>query len=349
MGSGRKTVFYTITSVLTAGFLLLIYSFRTNIGRVLMPFLIAALAAYILNPLIKYLESRNIPRKYGILLAYLFFLLFLSAAVFFVVPEIINNVKDLISAIPDITSSYQDAFNSIISVIRSSNWPSDIKEILYREIDNGVIMIQDFIINSLRNVLSVIVEAVTMFFDFMLAMFITYYLLKDAHYIKNSTLLIFPRRWRRGISEVGRSIDSVLSNFIQGQLLIALIVAVMEVTGLLIAGIRYPFALGLIGGAANIIPYFGPIIGAVPAVAVALIDSPLKAVWAILVFVVVQQIENAFISPRIIEGKLGLHPVTTILAVLLGGEFFGVVGMLLAVPAAAIFKVLFVSVVKAIV
>ena len=105
MASGRKTAFYIIITVSAAGFLLLVYIFRTGIGKVLTPFIIAAMAAYILNPVIKYLESRKVPRKYGILLAYLFLLLILSAAVFFVVPQIINNVKDLTGAVPEITSS----------------------------------------------------------------------------------------------------------------------------------------------------------------------------------------------------------------------------------------------------
>ncbi len=129
----------------------------------------------------------------------------------------------------------------------------------------------------------------------------------------------------------------------------ALIVSTMEVIGLFIIKVKYPIILGIVGGIANIIPYFGPIIGAVPAVAVALIQSPVKALWTIIVFTIVQQIDNAFISPKIIEGRLGLHPVTTILAVLAGGEFLGITGMLVAVPIVAILKVIAKRLVEAIV
>jgi len=84
-------------------------------------------------------------------------------------------------------------------------------------------------------------------------------------------------------------------------------------------------------------------------VAVALIDSPVKAFWTVVAFLVIQQIDNAFISPKIIEGRLGLHPITTILAVLAGGEFFGIIGMLVAVPVTAVLKVILKRLIEAIV
>lgn len=146
-----------------------------------------------------------------------------------------------------------------------------------------------------------------------------------------------------------REINDILSNFIQGQLLTAAIIGVMETVALFIVGVKYAPILGIIGGISNIIPYFGPFIGAIPAVAVALIDSPVKVLWTVVAFVIIQQIDNMFISPKIIEGRLGLHPVTTILAVLVGEEFFGIIGMLLAVPVTAVIKVILKRSVEAIV
>jgi len=141
----------------------------------------------------------------------------------------------------------------------------------------------------------------------------------------------------------------ILSCFIQGQLLTALIIGIMETVALAIIGVKYSPILGFIGGISNIIPYFGPFIGAIPSVAVALIDSPVKAFWTVVAFLVIQQIDNAFISPKIIEGRLGLHPITTILAVLAGGEFFGIIGMLVAVPVTAVLKVILKRLIEAIV
>jgi predicted PurR-regulated permease PerM len=192
-------------------------------------------------------------------------------------------------------------------------------------------------------------KAVTIFLDLTLSLIIAYYFIKDSKSFRDGFLSLVPRKWRNGLVNTGREINQILSNFIQGQLLTALIVGILEALGLLLINSKYPFILGLIGGIANIIPYFGPFLGCLPAVALALIESPIKALWTIVIFALVQQIDNAFISPKIIEGKLGLHPLTTILAVLIGGEFFGIIGMLVAVPIFAIIKVILKRSVEAIV
>lgn len=99
-----------------------------------------------------------------------------------------------------------------------------------------------------------------------------------------------------------------------------------------------PWLLGLLGGLSNTVPYIGPVIGAVPAVFAALMVSPVKAIITVLLFVLVQQLDNNFISPKIIEGRLGLHPVASIIVLFIGGEFFGFAGVLFAIPAYAILR-----------
>jgi len=159
---------------------------------------------------------------------------------------------------------------------------------------------------------------------------------------------MLPRRWRNGLAGICKEVSNILAGFIQGQLMTALIVGILETMGLMVIKMKYSLVLGMIGGLANIIPYFGPYIGLLPALAIALTVSPMKAVWTIVIFMGVQQIDNNFITPKMIEGKLGLHPVATIFAVLVGGEFFGIIGMLLAVPAMAILRVLVNKTVEAI-
>jgi predicted PurR-regulated permease PerM len=331
------------------GLFLFFYYFRAKVFKIITPFILAAIISYLLHPMVIKLERKRIKRTFGILLIYLFFSLTVASIILFVLPEVIRNVRELIVTIPEITSRYQVLFNNFISTIQSSDWPPDIKNTIFREIENGLAMFQLIAIDTLRGILVKLVGTITTLFDVVLAMIIAYYLIKDAEFFKESFLSLTPRRWRNGMVGTGREINLILSNFIQGQLLTALIVGTMEMAGLSIVRVKYPLILGVIGGIANIIPYFGPILGAIPAVAIAIIDSPTKALWTVLVFVIIQQIDNAFISPKIIEGKLGLHPVTTILAVLIGGEFAGIFGMLVSVPIAAIIKVIFKRAVEAIV
>lgn len=336
----KKTYFYIVLAFAVTMVFWFFIRYRADVGKIILPIIYAMVIAYLMRPLVRRLENKGIKRATGIIMVYLLFILGLLAVTVFILPELINNTRELIRTVPEITVNSQKLFDKAMSMIRYSDWPADVKNAILGEIEKGTYKVENFALDALRSTLTKLIEIITMFFDIVLAMFIAYYLMKDAEQFRESVLSITPRSWRNWLTGTGREISSIMSGFIQGQLLTALIVGILEVIGLYIAGVKYPLILGLIGGIANIIPYFGPFIGAIPAVAVALIDSPVRAVWATVVFIIIQQLDNAFISPKIIEGKLGLHPVTTIMVVLIGGQFFGILGMLVAVPIAAILKVI---------
>lgn len=326
-----------------------IYVYRSKIGRIVSPFLIAIVISYLVYPLVVRLERKNIPRTKGIILVYSVMILVFSAVFVFIIPELISNTRQLINALPEIISQYQALFNELISSLKNSRLPDEIKDMMFKEINSGAELAQNYIANGLKKTMYGLADMVTVLLDVLLAMVIAYYFIKDSEAFKFLALSIVPRKWRKDIILAGREINAVLSNFILGQLLVALIVGAIEVAGLILLRVKYPVILGVIGGITNVIPYFGPIIGAIPSVAVALLESPLKALWTIILFTVVQQIDNVIITPKIVEGRVGLHPVATILAVLIGGEFFGIIGMLVAVPVAAMLKIIITRIIEALV
>ncbi|GFP32311.1 hypothetical protein HKBW3S42_00617 [Candidatus Hakubella thermalkaliphila] len=116
----------------------------------------------------------------------------------------------------------------------------------------------------------------------------------------------------------------------------ALIVWIMCSLVLIILGVDYPILLGMIAGLFNVIPYLGPVVGAVPAAIIALLDSPIKALLVVVLFFVVQQIDNALISPNVMKHYVGVHPVVAIFSLIAGGVLFGLWGILLAVPLVAV-------------
>ena len=345
----RKFILYTLLIIIILLVLLFLYVYREKVVKIITPFLIAIVIAYMVNPMVIRLEYKNVPRKTGVLLIYLGFVITLAAVSVFVIPEVINNTRELLDTLPVIITKYQNFLNGIISYIQTSKWSGDIKLIIFQEVQDLGLAAQNAITGRLKKSLSALVATAELFFDIALAMVIAYYFIVDAGFFKELMLSLPPKKWRNGIIMTFKEINLILSKFIQGQLLVALIIGALEMTGLSIVKVKYALVLGLVGGIANVIPYFGPVIGAVPAVAVALIESPVKALWTALVFVIAQQIDNTLISPKIIEGRLGMHPVVTILIVLIGGEFFGISGMLLAVPVTAIIKVLAKRAVEAIV
>jgi predicted PurR-regulated permease PerM len=349
MAHKKKIIIYLIIALIVISICFFVFHFRVKLKQIISPFVLAVIIAYLIYPLVIKLEKRKIPRMACILIIYFAFSILVVTLTIFLVPEIANNTKDLINTLPGMVDGYQRLFNGILTSIRSSNWPPEVKNVMYNEIHNGISIAQSYVMSSLKKSLLIMAEVVTTFLDVILAMLIAYYFIKDAEVFRKSILSLIPKKFRNGIINTGRDINVILLSFIQGQLITALIVGVMESIGLVFVGIKYPIVLGILGGIANIIPYFGPFIGAIPAIAVALIESPIKALWTALVFIIVQQIDNTFISPKIIEGRLGLHPVTTILAVLVGGEFYGIIGMLVSVPLTAIVKVIIKRAVEAIV
>lgn len=343
MGDGmqkRKIILYIFICLLLIGFALFIREYQEKLLRITTPFLMSIPIVYLVKPLSDRLIRRRIPKVAAILLVYLFFILAVGAAGIFFVPELVKNTKELMNTLPELTSGYQKLISNLADSLKASNWSDDVKTIIFNELQNGITALQGFASGALKKSLDVLVGTVKIVFDLTVGMVIAYYFIKDSRHFIEFFLSLLPRRFRNGLAGMGKEINVVLAGFIQGQLLTALIVGVMETAGLMIVGVKYSIVLGLIGGIANIIPYFGPYIGALPAVAIAFVQSPVKLLWTVVVFAVVQQIDNSYISPKIIEGKLGLHPVTTILAVLAGGEFFGIIGMLVAVPVFAILRVI---------
>jgi len=345
----RKVTGYIILFLILALVIFFVITYRDKLVKILIPIFMAGILAYILRPMVLKLEKKNISRTKGILLIYLVSGIMLIASIIFIAPVLASNTREFINTFPQITLEYKNNFNYVIKKIDTSTWPLEIKNAVFNEINNAVNMLEDRLLNILRNAFFGSINVAAGIGNFIVAMIIAFYLIKDAEFFKNNFLSLVPRKWRNDVIATCREINDILSNFIQGQLLTAAIIGVMETVALFIVGVKYAPILGIIGGISNIIPYFGPFIGAIPAVAVALIDSPVKVLWTVVAFVIIQQIDNMFISPKIIEGRLGLHPVTTILAVLVGEEFFGIIGMLLAVPVTAVIEVILKRSVEAIV
>lgn len=345
----KKLLFYIVTVLVLISVVAFFIVYRVKLSRILSPFLMAIPLVYIIKPISDKLVSKKIPIRLAILLVYLIFIAVAAAVVIFFIPKLAANIRDLMETLPELMERYEQIINSLLKNIKNSNWSGQIKDVIFKEIENGTETVRKLLVKFLENGLNLIMDMVRIIVDLTVAMVIAYYVIKDGKQFRDFILLILPRSMRAGLTGMGRDISKVLAGFIQGQLMTALVVGALETMGLMLVNIKYPLVLGMIGGMGNIIPYFGPFIGAIPAVAVALTISPMKAVWVAAVFLVIQQIDNNFISPKMIEGKLGLHPVTTIFAVLVGGEFFGIPGMLLAVPSLAIIRVILGRVMEAIV
>lgn len=349
MAIRKRTVFYIVIGLFILLAMVFIYWNQGKLARVFSPFFIALIIAYLINPLVTWLEKKRVRRNLAIMLVYLLFIAVLAVVFIFILPELTNNVRELSESLPGIITGGQGVVQGLLDSIQSSNWPADIKDAILNELNAGTVFLQDYVADILKKSLFTILGIMTSLVDLLLALIIAYYIITDKEMFVRGLESLAPKRWRSEILAAGKDINQLMSNFLQGQLTVALIIGLLESIGLWIVQVRYPIVLGVIGGLFNVIPYFGPLLGAVPAVALALIQSPVKALWAAAVFVTVQQLDNIYISTTVIEKKMGLHPVTTILAVLIGGEFFGIFGMFISIPVTAILKVIAKRIIEAVV
>jgi len=344
-----KTPILTILiSVVLVSLLVVAHIYRQKISKVAIPFLMAMVITYIFKPIINKFEGK-IPKNICIVCIYIAIILIVISFAIIAIPQIIGNIIAFVDAIPSIAIKYQTYIARFLNFMQSKNWPPSFKAALFHEMQNAITTVQTIAIALLKDIISHSANVFSAIMDLALSMIIAYYLIKDSETFKSSMLWLFPRRYKNRIMRVSKKINIVLENFIRGQLLTMFILGAIETLGLYLLKVKYPLLLGILGGIANIIPFFGPIISAVPAVLIAFMQPGLKFIWVILFFIIVQQIDNTFISPHIVEGKLGLHPITTILAILVGGEFFGIIGVLIAVPTVAIIKIFIIEAMEMIV
>ena len=171
--------------------------------------------------------------------------------------------------------------------------------------------------------------------------FILFYMLKDGKKFVPGIEKYFPKAHKNEIVELLHKMSETISAYISGQALECLFVAVATFIGYQLIGVQYAFLFGWIAGATNMIPYLGPYIGLAPAVLVTVFDSPFKALLACGVVLIVQQIDGNVIYPLVImSGALNMNPILIIVSITIGGAYFGILGMFLAVPVAAILKIM---------
>ncbi len=322
----NKTKFFYYILLITTVYI--IYRYRLTISSILKPFLSAIVLAYLLNPIVEMFERKGLRRIYSVIFVYVIFIALILLFSLILVPKLMKDIKVLLENLPQYAIQFQTMLKGFQDGYINSNLPQGIKDI----IDENIYAAQDIIIVSLQTTLDSVIMRFSKILDIILVPVIVFYLLKDAGYFKKQAMLLLPKKHRNKVILLFRDIDNAFGRFIRGQIIIAAFVGIMTTIVLTIIKVKYSVFLGLFAGISNIIPYFGPIIGIVPTVFFALIDSPTKAIYAAAAFLLIQQIESGILTPKIIGESVGVHPVYVILSLIVGGKVMGIAGMILAVP-----------------
>ncbi|HHY72907.1 MAG TPA: AI-2E family transporter [Bacillus bacterium] len=300
---------------------------------ILLPLFISGFITYLLLPVVEGLHKRGAPRTVAILSIYFLFFGGLGFGLYKLFPQIIKQVKDLSENLPYLVNTYRGWLEEID--FRTEHFPNEI----HARIEQGLSGIENTVNQLITSFLEFVKDLVNSLVLFALVPFIVFYMLKDFNIFKKAVWYITPRKWRRPGIELLKDIDESLGNYLRGQLFVCVIIAVVAAIAFWITGMSYPLLFATIVGITNFIPYFGPIIGAVPAVIVASTISMKMVIIVAVIILCLQFIEGNILSPLIVGKSVQMHPVVIILALLVGEEVAGIVGLILAVPILAIFRV----------
>ena len=316
-----------------------VFNYLTEFFGVISPIFIGFLIAWLFEPFVKRLEDKKIPRLISIIFVYLIILGLLFLGTYLFIPSLISQVKDFVRAAPTIFENLTDFIVNIISKVAPNHMieaSSLKKDITAQVTDWGM----QFGSELPKHLFSLGKNIFSGGLNFVLGLMIGFYLLFDFEKVRVLIESIIPSDWRDGYKELTQRINTSLRGYVQGVLIVMLLVFLTQCVGLTIAGLEAPIIFALFCALTDIIPYFGPYIGAIPAIIVGFTISPITGICVCISIIVVQLLENNFYQPLIMGHTMKLHPVTIMLGLLVFQHFFGIMGMVIATPCIACIKVI---------
>lgn len=310
------------------------------------PILITGFLFFLLNPIVNFLQRKKVPRILAILIIYVVFIGLIALVIGNLVPAISKQITALSNELPTYVDKTMKFFEN---VTKSSEyqWVMVEQKELIEKGEQKLIEFANTLPDRITSGISGFLSVVTNIAIILVTVpFLLFYMFKDGHKFPKAVSRFFPVPYREEGMSILRETGETLSNYIQGQVTVALAVGTLAFIGYLIIDLPYALVMALIVAFTNIIPYIGPILGGAPAVIVALFDSPGKALLVILVILIAQQIEGNVLSPLILGKSLDTHPATIIIILLVAGNLAGVLGMVLAVPFYAVVKTIIINIAK---
>lgn len=323
-----KLLYGATVVLIVAGFLAYVYI------DVLTLLAVSILISMIFNPVVDFFEQRKIPRVVAVLSIFIVTGLFLFTVVSILLPKLVNQLEAIANSLNDESiklslTQFEQTLKARFPFLSSLNLTDKISSIFNSAILRWI------------NNLSSIVQGVFSFLAFIVIIpFMTFFILKDSQRLLHGIINLVPNKYFEVSYNVLTKISIQLSRYVRGWILDAAIVGILAGIGLALLGINNAISIGFIAGAGHLIPYFGPVIGGLPAIIITILQfGDLSMLPSVLIlFTVIYTFDNGFIQPNIISKSTDMHPLVIILLILIGSETLGVLGMLLAVPIATVAK-----------
>lgn len=306
------------------------------------PIFAAIFIAIILNPLLKFVEKFIKKRILSIIVVYTFFIGIIGLAITVIAPQIVHSINDFIKDLPNMISSLNNLLTNppeILDFLSDKDTFKFFEENIYSLTEKATQIVTSLLNTAIASVISATSKIIT----FVLGVLISIYILYDKEYFKNLfykiIYSIFDNKNAKDFVGFGYELNNNVTKFIIGKVFDSLIIGLIAYIGSkYIIKAPYPLIIALTIGITNMIPYFGPFIGGIPAVIITVLFDPMKGFWMMIFVLILQQFDGWILGPKILGIQLALKPVWIITAIIIGGGLFGPIGMFLATPVAALFK-----------
>lgn len=305
------------------------------ISIILVPLMLAGFFYYLLRPLVDMMHKRKMNRTAAVLLIYLVISLITVGFVLGVWPLLRSQFVGFVESLPDLLNMLGTQMKELEE--------SGVIAQFFPEGTNILSKVTDIINQGLTVVTNYLASLVSFFSSFVMILFVApimlFFMLKEGNKFGETIVRFLPRRFRDEGTNMLDEIDDSLSGFIVGRVLTNVALGILMYIGFLIIGLPYALLLTVVSVIMNFIPFVGAIVSSIPIVIIAFIQEPSMAIWALVIILVAQQIQDNVLAPYIMNKTLDIHPITTIVVVLVGGDIGGLIGMLLAIPIYMIVKI----------
>ena len=302
---------------------------------ILSPLFIGLLIAWLVEPAINYFVKNKVGRKLATVVVYLILIFIIILIAALIVPEFIAQVNELITRIPNFLKSINTFINDTFKSTADFDL-SSVKESLINTINNFV---NNFTSENLTGIVEKLSSSIKVVSNFVLGILIAFYLSLDFKNVNKYVSILVPNRFHEDIKKIGKPLNEMLRNYVNGTLLSCLFVMILSLIGFLISGVSSPLLFAIFCAITNLIPYFGPYIGGIPVILIGFTMNPYVGFGCLITVVLVQFLEGNILNPLIVGKAVSLHPVILMLSLLVFEYFFGIFGMVIAVPIVATIKI----------
>jgi len=326
----KTTIEISTSTIIKVILAILLIAFLFFIRQIIAILFFAFILFLIMKPAVDFLKSKKLPSTLAVLIIYVVFLAVFLTVLILIIPPIFSETKHLAQNFPAYWDGFTNKYSEIKGLLDRYAIGEETKEFINNFATSDI---------SFGGVFTKVGNFFESFISFMVVLVITFYLLVDQDALKRVNRSMVPAKYQPYLNQLFTKVQTKLGWWVRGQLILSASIFLCVYIALLILGVKYALILAIIAGLLEFIPYIGPILSGIFGVMLSLFQSPLLALMVLGVYIVIQWLENHILVPKVMQKTIGLNPVISIVALLIGAKIGGVVGVILAIPVAAAISV----------